>query len=206
MATPQEAFNITMRRVDGLLGLHPVLHGIAGRPKQHVSDVLRGALVLSVAALDALVLDSVIAAIPTAVRDDQLGPNVAKWVKEEPEAFLALLSDAEHGRKLAELCRGKLGQITFQRAATIEGVMMDVVRRGPPWGRAADILSATGGTWDADAVKTRLDEFVERRHRIAHSGDIRAGSTATQPIQLPYVQDATRVIKAVGQAVTETVA
>jgi len=206
MATPYEVFNITMGRVDGLLGLHPVLHGIAGRPRQHVSDVMRGALVLSVAALDALVLDSVVAAIPTAVRDETLGPKVAKWVKEEPETFLGLLSDPEAAQKLSELCRVKLGQITFQKVAMIEGVMHDVVRRGPPWTRAADILSAGGTAWDADGVRVKLDEIVERRHRIAHSGDMRPNSTATQPIQLPYVQEAARVIRGVGQAVAETLA
>jgi hypothetical protein len=68
VANPQTVFDKTMRRVDGLLLLDPELHGVAGRPKQHVSDLLRGALVLSVAALDALVLDSVVAAIPRAVR------------------------------------------------------------------------------------------------------------------------------------------
>lgn len=206
MATPHEVFNITMGRVDGLLALHPTLHGIQGRPRQHVSDVLRGALVLSVAALDALVLDSVVAAIPRAVRDGQLGPNVAKWVKEEPEEFLALLPDPESALKLAEMCRLKLGQITFQKVAMIEGVMYDVVRRGQPWTRAADILTAGGGAWDSNDVRVRLNEIVERRHRIAHSGDMRLNTTATQPIQLPYVQEAARVIKAVGQAVTETLA
>lgn len=204
VATAAEAFDKTMRRVDGLLSLHPTLHGIAGRPRQHVSDVLRGALVLSVAALDALVLDSVVAAIPRAVRDGQLGPNVAKWVKEQPEEFLALLSDAAPGTKLAELCRSQLGQVTFQRAAMIEGVIRDVVRRDPPWSRAADILSESGKTWDAEAVKTKLDEIVERRHRIAHSGDLLAESTATRPIQLPYLEEAVRVIRAVGQGVTHS--
>jgi hypothetical protein len=204
VANPQTVFDKTMRRVDGLLLLHPELHGVAGRPKQHVSDLLRGALVLSVAALDALVLDSVVAAIPRAVRDGRLGPNVAKWVKEEPEAFLALLPATNSGAKLAELCREKLGAITFQRAAMIEGVMRDVVQKGPPWPRAADILSRGGPTWTADEVKETLDEIVERRHRIAHSGDMLPKKTATRPIQLSYVQDAVIVIEAVGQAVTQT--
>lgn len=206
MPAPSEVFGTTMRRVEGLLLLHPQLHGIAGRPRQHFSDVLRGALVLSVAALDALVLDSVVAAIPRAVRDHRLGPNVAKWVKEEPDQFLALLAEPDPGTKLAELCRQKLGQLTFQRAAMIEGVIRDVVQRDAPWSAAADILSAAGGTWDADAVKQKLDEIVERRHRIAHSGDMLPNSTATQPIQRPYVEEAVRVIEAVGRAVTQTLA
>src|SRR6266700_1902889 len=203
MASPQTVFDKTMRRVDGLLLLHPELHGVAGRPRQHVSDLLRGALVLSVAALDALVLDSVVAAIPRAVRDGRLGPNVAKWVREEPEAFLALLPTTNPGAKLADLCREQLGAITFQRAAMIEGVMRDVVQRDPPWPRAAVILSRGGATWSADEVKETLDEIVERRHRIAHSGDMLPNRTATRPIQLSYVQDAVLVIEAVGQAVTQ---
>jgi hypothetical protein len=202
MATPAEAFAKTLGRVDGLLLLHPALHGTTGRPRQHVSDVLRGALVLSVSALDALVLDSVVAAIPRAVRDGTLGPNVTKWVREEPETFLALLNQPDQNDKLGELCRTKLGQLTFQRAAMIEGVLRDVVSREPPWSRAADNLSAVGDAWDADRVKAKLDEIVERRHRIAHSGDLKPNSTATRPIQRPYVEEAVRVIQAVGEAVT----
>lgn len=193
-----------MERVDGLLLLHPTLHGAAGRPRQHVSDLLRGALVLSVAALDALVLDSVVAAIPRAVRDGRLGPNVAKWVKDDPEAFLALLPESNSAAKLAELCRERLGAITFQKAAMIEGVMRDVVQCDPPWQRAADILNAGGGTWTADEVRDTLDEIVERRHRIAHSGDMLPNRTATRPIRLAYVEDAVAVIDAVGKAVVQT--
>jgi hypothetical protein len=202
MAKPAVAFDKTMGRVDGLLLLHPVLHGTTGRPRQHVSDLLRGALVLSVAALDALVLDSVVAAIPRAVRDKRLGPNVAKWVKEDPETFLALLTATNASAQLAELCREKLGAITFQKAQMIEGVMRDVVQRGAPWPRAATLLSKGGAKWSADKVKDTLDAIVERRHRIAHSGDMLPNRTATQTIQLSYVQEAVIVIRAVGQAVT----
>jgi hypothetical protein len=53
-------------------------------------------------------------------------------------------------------------------------------------------------------VTEKLDEIVERRHRIAHSGDLRPNSNSTQPIQRPYVEEAVRVIRAVGQAVNET--
>ena len=192
-------------RVDGLLLLHPELHGAVGRPKQHVSDLLRGALVLGVAALDALVLESVVGAVPRAVRDGTLGPNVAKWIREDPDEFLAVLANADPETRMAELCRAKLGQIMFQRSAMIEGVVHDVVRRDPPWSHAADLLSATGGHWSADSVKEKLDAIVERRHRIAHSGDMLPDRAATRPIQRPYVSEAVRVIHAVGQGVIHVV-
>ena len=201
MPTPYETFEKTMRRVEGLLILHPELHGIRGRPAQHVSDVLRGALVLAVGALDALVLESVVEAVPAAARDGRLGSNVPKWIKEDPEAFLAALVEDDPVEALAVLCRAKLGALTFQRSAMIEGVMHDVLGCGPPWDEAAEILSKDGEEWDAEQVKERLDEFVTRRHRIAHSGDVKPNSTGTQPIQLRYVERATLVIAAVGDAV-----
>jgi len=42
----------TLDRVIGLFSARP-LHGIRGRPRQYVSDILRSSLVLAVAALDA---------------------------------------------------------------------------------------------------------------------------------------------------------
>jgi hypothetical protein len=45
----KRSFERTLVRVDGLLALHPALQGTSGRPKRHVSDVLRGALVLALA-------------------------------------------------------------------------------------------------------------------------------------------------------------
>jgi hypothetical protein len=193
MPTPYETFEKSMRRVRGLLDLHPRLHGVRGRPAQHVSDVLRGALVLDVGALDALVLESVIAAIPAAADEGRLGPTVGKWVKDKPDAFLATLSQPAPKDALADLCRGELGQMTFQRSATIEGVLHDLIGCNPPWPVAAIELTATGEVaWEPDEVKDRLDEFVQRRHRIAHSADLRSDALAALPIRRGYVEEAER--------------
>jgi hypothetical protein len=197
--SPYETFGKTMHRVLGLILLHSELHGVRGRPKQHVSDILRGALVLAVGALDALILESVLSAIPAAARQGRLGPKVAKWIKEEPEAYLAALVEEDPVERVAVLCREQLGAITFQRSAMIEGVMRDVLRCDPPWSQAAETLADHyEEDWDEDEVKEQLDEFVARRHRIAHSGDVRPNSSATQPIQRPYVERGTIVIIAVG--------
>jgi hypothetical protein len=59
-----------------------------GRPPQILSDVLRGALVLGVSALDALVGDSVADSIPRLARRGMLGDVVAKWIKDNPRRFL----------------------------------------------------------------------------------------------------------------------
>ena len=70
----------------------------------------------------------------------------------------------------------------------------------------AEILSIDEEAWDADNVKTKLNEIVERRHRIAHSADALPGSTKTRPIRRPYIEEAIRVIRAVGHAVAEVTA
>jgi hypothetical protein len=206
MPTPHDSFQKTMKRMSGLLLLHPQLHGVRGRPAQHVADVLRGALVLGVGALDALVLDSVIAAIPDAARAGRLGPNVAKWVKEDADRFLVALASEDPTDHVALICRDHLGNTTFQRAAAIEGVLRNVVRADPPWGFASAVLNAGRAPDEpemtAEAVRVELDEFVERRHRIAHSGDLRPDGTTARPIQLTYVKRARKVIWSVGEGVT----
>ena len=201
--TPYDVFNKALGRAEGLLLLHPVLCAIGGRPRRHAGDLLRGTLVLSVGALDALVLESVVAAIPRAERDGTLMRSVAKWVKEDAEGSLALLGDRQASAKAAELCRRRLGQPRLERAAAIEDVIRDMARRDPPWPRAAEILSSDGRAWDAAAVKHQLDQIVEREHAIAYGGDLLPDSTSRR-IPQPYVQEAVGVIRAVGTAVAET--
>jgi hypothetical protein len=66
-------------------------------------------------------------------------------------------------------------------------------------------LSDGTRTWTAAEVKSRLDEFVQRRNNIVHKGDLKPQRGTTQLIQRKYVQEAARVIKAVGEAVTAVV-
>ena len=78
----REPFMRSMDRVAGVLTLHQALHGGPGRPHQHVSDVLRGPLVLAVGALDGLVLEAVVKTVEPAARQGQYGGSVIKWAKE----------------------------------------------------------------------------------------------------------------------------
>jgi len=202
----KRSFDKTLERVAGLLSLHEPLHGTRGRPQQHVSDLLRSALVLAMAALDALVVDSVSEAIPSLAKRSALGPTVAKWAKEAPERVVGFFAETDPQQALASLCREKLGRQTFQRSEAIEGILRDVIGAAPPWDRAASALSSqweeplTGGD-----VKDLLNEYVERRNRIVHSGDVMPGRTATRPIRYDFVFDGWMVVQAVGEAISETV-
>lgn len=210
MPTVEEAFagfERTMNRVDGLLELHGTLHGRRGRPTQEVSDVLRGALVLALAALDALVLDCVAAAIPGAAKNGTLGDYVKKWAKEDPDVFLAAFAEENPNETLSVIAAEKLGMMTFQKAETIGAVLTGVLGAEAPWARASELLMEDedgGFEYDAQVVMTDLNGLTARRNRIAHSGDRNAAGTATTTIQRAYVQEAARLIRAIGVAVADT--
>lgn len=207
-AQAKRAFNKTLVRVDGLLALHPVIHGTSGRPRRHVSDILRGALVLAVAALDSLVVDSVVEAVPSLARKGALGKTAGKWIREDPEAVLACLAEKDPHAALSALYKAQLGQVTFQRASAIEGVLRDVINCEPPWEQAASILSRqSGDSWATEDVTQELDHYVSRRNKIVHGGDLKTGgsSAAAEPIQLPYVERAAVVVQGIGDGISEVV-
>lgn len=201
----RSVFTSTMDRVDGVVGLHRTLHGKSGRPRQHVSDMLRGALVLSVGALDGLVLDSVIEVVTPAARAGRLGDAALKWVRDDPARVLLAFSAADPHEELGRLVREHLGQITFQRSKMIEGVLWDVGQIPSPWLQAALGLTNGKEKWTPARVASELDEFVLRRHRIAHAGDLRADARSAMPITVAYVSRGSRLIRAVGIAICDQV-
>lgn len=72
--------------------------------------------------------------------------------------------------------KSQLGEVTFQRAAAIEGVLRDVINCEPPWEEAASILAkGSGDAWAAGDVTQELDDYVSRRNRIFHGGDLKTG-------------------------------
>lgn len=194
-----------MNRVDGVVALHRTLHGKSGRPRQHVSDMLRGALVLAVGALDGLVLEAVLEAIGPAARAGRLGEAATKWAKDDPEKVLRAFSAADPHHELTQLARNHLGQITFQSPAMIEGVLRDVAAVPAPWSRASLALTDANDKWSQNRVKEELRLVVERRHRIAHAGDLRRDAMSARPITVSYVQEASALIRCVGLAVCDEV-
>ena len=204
-SSARRVFEKTIARVDGLLALHPEIHGTRGRPQQAVSDLLRGALVLALAALDALVVDSVVEAVPRLAMKGALGPTVSKWAKDCSDKIVACFADDDPPAALARLCGEELGSQTFQRSAAIEGVLRDVLGCEGLWEEAASRLIADGGKREAREVVERLDKYVTRRNRIVHGGDAKAHRTATEPIRLDYVTNAVVLVRAVGEAVTAVV-
>ncbi len=200
-------FGRAITRVQSLLKLHRGLHGKRGRPRQQVADVLRGATVLAAGALDGLVLEVIVSAVPQAARHGHLGANAEKWAGDEPARVLQAFAQDNPHAELASLVREKLARTTFQKSAMIESNLRDVVGADPPWNDAAQILNqaAGDGGWTPEGVRDTLDDFMARRDRIAHSGDQKPNSAGALPIQIAWVERGVHVIDAVGHAVCTVV-
>jgi len=178
-----------------------------------MSDMLRGGLVLAVAALDAVVLDCIVEAIPKLAVRGELGGAVA--TKVTTAEVLRCFGETDPHRALHDLCQAKYSAITFQKVETIEANLCDSVGCGLPWSRAAARLQAVGPIWDEQAlkaatwneksVKRQLNEYVKRRNRIAHDGDRAQGAKRTSPITRGYVADAGRFLREVGMAISDVV-
>lgn len=197
---PRENFSDTLDRVLNLVDLYDELNPAPGRPAQEKADILRGALVLCAAALDALVLSAVIEAIPAAAKKALLGGLAEKWIKEDPKEFIRVLSAADQNAALRDLARAQMSQITFQKAAAIEGILRDALKADAPWSAAAAEL----GTTDA-GVKESLDRFIERRNRIAHDGDLMPDSNRLRSVSRRYVRESAKLVLEVGFAVDDSV-
>jgi len=68
---------------------------------------------------------------------------------------------------------------------------------------AASILTkGSGDAWAAEDVTQELDDYVSRRNKIIHGGDLKTGgsSAAAEPIQLRYVERAAVVVQGIGDA------
>jgi hypothetical protein len=197
-------FDRALERVQGLLDLHATLQGgRRGRPTQHASDVLRGALVLNMAALDVAILDAIVDAVPPLARQQRLGKVPAKWIKEHRDPISLVVAD-DPVAALVECARTELARTTFQKATMIEGFLRDILACPPPWERAAELLSVPNSVWTPDEVQEWLDGYVDRRNRIAHDGDRKPGGAAV-PIQRHYVETAVLVVRCVVDGVQDVI-
>lgn len=198
-------FTHSVDRVLSLLALHESLTPAPGRPAEEKADLLRGAVVLSAAALDELIRALILEALPRAAQRGLLGSLAEKWIKDDPAGFLRILAASDQPRAIRDMAKTKLGEMTFQRASMIEGVLRETLRCDVPWGLAATELARDGGPSTADGVRDALDRIIDRRNRIAHDGDRRAEDDRLRSIGRSYVYDAARLILEVGLAAAAVV-
>lgn len=187
-----------------MVRIHSSLHGQAGRPQQHVSDILRGSLVLAVAALDALVSSSVAAQLPKLMRSGSIDDAMQKWIKANPDAVADSFASDDPVRAIATSLEERLLlKSSYQRVESIQRVLSEFADCEVDWSDVAERANTSRAgrkrTWTDDGVRRRLNAFVERRNAIAHQGDLKANGSSATPIQRAYVEEAIALVKCTGQ-------
>ncbi|GAA4718328.1 hypothetical protein GCM10023349_42850 [Nocardioides conyzicola] len=179
-----------------MIDAHGTLHGGGrGRPQQQAADVLRGAVVLGVAALDAFVMDVFIEAIPPLVKQGRLGNEAHTLV--DSKGLLHAVGAADPPGELARLASLQYARTTFQRSSAIESHLRRFLGFTPDWTQVASRLKSAS----ADDAKKQLDGFVERRNQIAHAGDVPPGTTKASAISRPYVERCLRTVKVTAEVI-----
>jgi len=195
-------FRRTRDRVNRLIQLNRRLSA-RGRPLQENSDVLRAAVVLCLGALDALVVDAIVEAIPEASKRGNLGKRVADWLEKDGMEALKILAHPNPHKAIAEFVAEKLSGTTLQRTAMIEDNLRAVLDIQPPWASAA---KNAGDSMNATQLKEQLDEFSDRRNQIVHKGDIRTGTRAPETITREWVERHVRYVWETGEAICDEIA
>ena len=195
--SPRANFRRTMTRVQSLIRLNRNLQR-RGRPPKENQDLLRATVVLSLGALDAVVADVIVDAVPAAAKLAKIGQQIQKWIEEKPEEVLLLFTDADPAHALAGFTRDRLADMTLQYAAAIDRTLRETIQLKSPWAVAGRKVGLT-----PKEIKDELDGFVARRNDIAHRGDVVKGGTALQAITLKWVEDRIGYVSAIGEDISD---
>lgn len=209
--TPVEQFDRTVERANAIVELHQRTYAKKGRPPQEWSDVLRGALMLVVAALDALVDDLLVDRLPVAITRGVQGPTVDGWVKSDPKRALQALADPNQLEFLTTWVKEVHSKDSFVQPWVIEAALRDelgcpigVGGASEPWDGMAARLALLGVTWTPNDCRSTLERIVRRRNDIAHDGDVDQ-TGRTQSIRRDHVAVAVLAISCAGRSINAVV-
>jgi hypothetical protein len=198
---PLARFNLTIDRCYRLIDYYKEQSRV-GRPGQHLADVLRGTIVLTCAALDALNEELLVRALPQAQRRGLL-----RGATPTTRASRALVTDLRRptGPPLGTRARDHLRWMTVQRPAMIEELVVNVLGADLPWrAAAAELTRDTRRLWTDAEVRERLSTLVERRNAIAHKGDLRP-SGRSESIRRANVEADILLAYEVGHAIRDVI-
>lgn len=162
-------FHKTVRRCDTLVDAYTTIHGLSAADANVPSapkDIIRGAVVLAVAALDAYVTDVFVEKLATYLKknrpDESLVDLLLKAGLDTRESLSLLTMDRPY-RRIRNLVRAYYAQYTTQRFDVIDSVFL-VYRLNKLTDRAVDKSGK-------NHIKSRVGDLIDRRHEIVHAGD-----------------------------------
>ncbi|MCK6254942.1 HEPN domain-containing protein [Pseudomonas fragi] len=162
-------FHKTVRRCDTLVDAYTRIHGLNAADPTVPSapkDIIRGAIVLAVAALDAYVTDVFVEKLATYLKkyrpDETLVALLLKAGLDTREA-LSLLTMERPYRRIRNLVRSHYSQYTTQRFDVIDSVFLVY--------RLNKLTDSAVRKTGKSHIKSRVGDLIDRRHEIVHSGD-----------------------------------
>lgn len=159
----------TIKRCESLVDSYKQLQAIDqanGVAVPTPKDIVRGAVVLAVAALDTYVTDAfsekLVPYLQRYKPDDELIELLYKSGLDTKEA-LVLLGMERPYRRIRTLIENYYGSYTTQKFDVIDQIFK-------PY-RLASITENAARKSGKPSIKTSVGKLVERRHQIAHAGD-----------------------------------
>lgn len=156
-------FHKTARRCDTLVTAYNTLHANGNEAPK---DIVRGAVVLAVAALDAYVTDVFVEKLATYLKKHRPGDQLIELLFSaglDTREALHLLTNKRPYRRIRNLVRTYYATYTTQKFNVIDSVFK-------VYGLKNLTQNAAQKSGRAH-VLTRVENLVERRHEIAHAGD-----------------------------------
>jgi hypothetical protein len=168
--TAINTFRQINKRADNLLKIHQKL-APHGKPGIIHSDLLRAAVVLSVAGLDFYIHEKVCEEVPQLIRvrvGKQLPGKLAELIKKEAthDKLIEILFKDRPLSHVSSIVRRYLNNRTFQDPGKIEDALQ-ILGLTDLWFCLGQQLSVS-----KEEAKLYVEQYVDRRNGIAHRGDL----------------------------------
>ncbi|WP_406720394.1 HEPN domain-containing protein [Thioclava litoralis] len=167
---PLTKFHAVIDRSNALLDLH------SSNQAQANDDLIRAAIVLSVAAFDGYFTNKFVDILVPYLKTRNPGSDLVKLLGEaglDTRVALELLGMERPYRRIRTIVSGHLSGKTTQRFDTIDKLFLSIGLKN---------LSANAAkTTKKTNINARIGALIEKRHAIAHTGDLNSHGN-TQPV------------------------
>jgi hypothetical protein len=162
-------FKKTTKRCETLVGSYSSLHALAkddDTVPPASKDIIRGAVVLAVAALDAYVTDVFSEKLTAYLRRYAPDESLVELLQDaglDTREALRLVTMERPFRRIGNLLRDHHGTYTTQRFVVIDELFLNY--------RLKDLTDRAQERAGRKTLKRSVELLIERRHKIAHGGD-----------------------------------
>lgn len=193
--TPFDIFQKCIERAKNLLKIHEAAHGKKSKPDKFLADAHRAAVVLTISALDAFIRTFVIERIRGIIADKkkdiptELSNKIKSFLKDDGLLEAARKDDLLE--RVEKAFRGDFERKSFQGTKAIEECFKMI-----GYSKVFNDLSIELNI-NEETLREKFNEYTQRRHDIAHSGDydLNQRPPLEQQISKKYAQDCIKLFE-----------